>query len=159
MTDGRTTPRGLAEIGAVVIGTGFIGTVHVEALRRIGVQVRGVLGSSPDRGAMRAAQLGVARAYPSLDAVLADPAVDVVHVASPNNLHVPQASAILAGHIRGAKQPDTGLLPLLDGARQILLIFEGDHRRNRAYIPEIKLNQIRIRINRCLTRACRRPRR
>ena len=32
----------IAEIGAAVIGTGFIGTVHVEALRRIGVQVRGV---------------------------------------------------------------------------------------------------------------------
>ena len=34
---------GIADIGAAVIGTGFIGTVHVEALRRIGVQVRGVL--------------------------------------------------------------------------------------------------------------------
>ncbi|HEX7473595.1 MAG TPA: Gfo/Idh/MocA family oxidoreductase [Candidatus Limnocylindrales bacterium] len=86
----------VADIGAVVIGTGFIGTVHVEALRRIGVQVRGVLGSSPERGEQRAAQLGVARAYPSLEAVLADPAVDVVHVTSPNHLHVPQASAILA---------------------------------------------------------------
>ena len=43
--------RSIADIGAAVIGTGFIGTVHVEALRRIGVQVRGVLGSSPERGA------------------------------------------------------------------------------------------------------------
>jgi predicted dehydrogenase len=86
----------VADIRAVVIGTGFIGTVHVEALRRIGVQVRGVLGSTPDRGELRATQLGVARAYPSLEAVLADPEVDVVHVTSPNNLHVPQASAILA---------------------------------------------------------------
>jgi predicted dehydrogenase len=86
----------VADIRAAVIGTGFIGTVHVEALRRIGVQVRGVLGSSPERGDMRAAQLGVARAYPSLDALLADPDVDVVHVTSPNNLHVPQATAVLA---------------------------------------------------------------
>jgi predicted dehydrogenase len=85
----------VADIGAAVIGTGFIGTVHVEALRRIGVQVRGVLGSSPKRGETRADQLGVARAYPSLDDVLADPAVDVVHVTSPNHLHVPQATAIL----------------------------------------------------------------
>ena len=44
---------GIADIGAAVIGTGFIGTVHVEALRRIGVQVRGVLGSTPERGARR----------------------------------------------------------------------------------------------------------
>ena len=43
----------ISEIGAAVIGTGFIGTVHVEQLRRIGVQVRGVLGSTPERGAAR----------------------------------------------------------------------------------------------------------
>jgi predicted dehydrogenase len=93
----ETTPgMRLAEIGAAVIGTGFIGTVHVEALRRIGVQVRGVLGSTPERGAARALTLGVPQAYESLDALLADPAVDVVHVTSPNHLHVSQASAVLA---------------------------------------------------------------
>ena len=79
-----------------VIGTGFIGTVHVEALRKIGVQVRGVLGSTPERGARRADALGVAHAYASLNEILADPDVDVVHVTSPNHLHVPQASAILS---------------------------------------------------------------
>ncbi|MDQ6795410.1 MAG: Gfo/Idh/MocA family oxidoreductase [Chloroflexota bacterium] len=87
---------GLADIGAAVIGTGFIGTVHVEALRRIGVQVRGVLGSTPERGAARAEALGVRRAYGSLDELLADPAVGVVHVTSPNHLHAPQATAIMA---------------------------------------------------------------
>jgi len=86
---------GIADIRAAVIGTGFIGTVHVESLRRIGVQVRGVLGSTPDRGAARAAALGVGHAYPSLDAILDDAAIDVVHVTSPNHLHVPQARAIL----------------------------------------------------------------
>ena len=86
----------IADVGAAVIGTGFIGTVHVEALRRIGVQVRGVLGSSPERGAARAVALGVARAYDSLDDLLADPAVQVVHVTSPNDLHVSQTMAILA---------------------------------------------------------------
>ena len=86
----------IADIGAAVIGTGFIGTVHVEALRRIGVQVRGVLGSSPERGAVRAEALGVPRAYASLDDLLADPTVQVVHVTSPNDLHVSQTKAILA---------------------------------------------------------------
>jgi len=84
-----------SRIGAAVIGTGFIGTVHVEALRRIGVDVRGVLGSSPERGAARAAALGVRQAYPSLDALLADPTVQVVHVTSPNQFHVPQTRRIL----------------------------------------------------------------
>ena len=88
--------RRIADVGAAVIGTGFIGTVHVEELRRIGVNVRGVLGSTPERGAARAEALGVGHAYPSLDAILDDPAIDVVHVTSPNNLHVPQARAILA---------------------------------------------------------------
>src|SRR5262245_39654387 len=87
---------GIADIRAAVIGTGFIGTVHVEALRRIGVQVRGVLGSTPERGAARAAALGVDHAYPSLEAILDDPEDDVVHVTAPNHLHVPQARAILA---------------------------------------------------------------
>jgi predicted dehydrogenase len=85
----------IADIGAAVIGTGFIGTVHVEALRRIGVQVRGVLGSSPERGQARADTLGVARAYDSIEALLADDTVDVVHVTSPNDLHVSQARAVL----------------------------------------------------------------
>ena len=88
--------RRIADIGAAVIGTGFIGTVHVEALRRIGVQVRGVLGSTPERGAARAEALGVPMAYPSLEALLDDPAVDAVHVTSPNDLHLPQAKAVLA---------------------------------------------------------------
>jgi predicted dehydrogenase len=85
----------LADIGAAVIGTGFIGTVHVEALRRIGVQVRGVLGSTAERGAARAESLNVAKAYRDLDDLLADPTVHVVHVTSPNDLHVDQAAAAL----------------------------------------------------------------
>jgi predicted dehydrogenase len=85
----------LASIGAAVIGTGFIGTVHVEALRRIGVDVRGVLGSTAERGAARADALGVRKAYASLDDLLADESVSVVHVTSPNDLHVSQSRAVL----------------------------------------------------------------
>ena len=55
--------RPVSDIGAAVIGSGFIGTVHVEALRRLGVTVHGILGSSPERAAKRASQLGVPRAY------------------------------------------------------------------------------------------------
>jgi predicted dehydrogenase len=60
------------------------------------VQVRGVLGSTPERGRKRADALGVVRAYESLDDLLADDTVDVVHVTSPNDLHVVQTRAILA---------------------------------------------------------------
>jgi predicted dehydrogenase len=91
-------PRALSSIGAAVIGSGFIGTVHIEALRRIGVQVHGLLGSTPERGTERAQLLGVPRAYGSLDDLLADPAVDVVHVTSPNHLHFPQTKQVLAAN-------------------------------------------------------------
>ncbi len=85
-----------ARIGTAVIGTGFIGTVHAQALRRLGVQLRGVLGSTPERGAERAAAIGVPYAYADLDALLADDSVDVVHVTSPNHAHFAQVKAILA---------------------------------------------------------------
>ena len=79
-----------------MIGSGFIGTVHIEALRRLGVQVRGILGSTPDRTAARAEQLGISQAYGSLPELLDDDAVEVVHVTSPNHLHHPQVREILA---------------------------------------------------------------
>ena len=85
-----------SDIGAAVIGSGFIGTVHIEALRRIGVRVTGLLESSPELGARRAAELGLPRAYEGLAELLADDAVRVVHVTSPNELHHPQVKAILA---------------------------------------------------------------
>lgn len=83
-------------VTAAVIGTGFIGTVHIDALRRMGVPVAGVLGSSAARGAARARSLGIARAYADLDDLLSDATVDVVHVTSPNHAHFDQVMAILA---------------------------------------------------------------
>lgn len=85
-----------SDIGAAVIGSGFIGSVHIEALRRIGVRVAGLLEASPALGEQRAEELGLPRSYESLDALLADDAVQVVHVTSPNELHHPQVRQILA---------------------------------------------------------------
>jgi len=85
-----------SDIGTAVIGSGFIGTVHIEALRRIGVHVTGLLEASPGLGERRAEELGLARAYGSLAELLADDAVQVVHVTSPNELHHPQVKEILA---------------------------------------------------------------
>jgi predicted dehydrogenase len=90
--------RPLSDIGAAVIGSGFIGTVHIEGLRRIGVKVQGLLGSSPERGQERADLLGVPKAYASLEDLLNDSAVEVVHVTSPNHLHHPQVKQILAAN-------------------------------------------------------------
>ncbi|MBP1705398.1 MAG: Gfo/Idh/MocA family oxidoreductase [Chloroflexi bacterium] len=85
-----------SDIGTAVIGSGFIGTVHVEALRRIGVRVTGLLEATPELGERRAAALGLPRAYSALAELLADESVQVVHVTSPNELHHPQVKQILA---------------------------------------------------------------
>src|SRR6202030_777489 len=89
-------PRPITEIGAAVVGTGFIGEVHVEALRRLGIQVRGVVGSSHARAVERAAAVRLPPAYETFEAMLADPRVDVVHITSPNHLHYSHAKAALA---------------------------------------------------------------
>ena len=77
---------------AGVVGTGFIGVVHVDALRRIGVEIAGVVGSSVERAAAK----GIAPAYPSYEALLEDASVDVVHLTTPNDLHYTQAKQALA---------------------------------------------------------------
>lgn len=82
-------------ISAVIVGTGFIGPIHVEALRRLGIAVRGVLGSSPEKSRASAAALGLERGYDDFAGVLADPAVTVVHLATPNRHHRAQVLAAL----------------------------------------------------------------
>ncbi len=80
---------------AAVIGGGFIGPVHVEALRRIGVDVVGLLGSSPARAQAMADALAIPRVYADLDDLLGDDRVGAVHVASPNSCHFEQARRVL----------------------------------------------------------------
>jgi predicted dehydrogenase len=83
------------DIRAVVVGTGFVGAAHVEALDRLGVGVVGVVGSSPERARAAATSTPLPDPFESLDAVLDDPTVDVVHVATPNVWHAEQALAAI----------------------------------------------------------------
>ncbi len=70
-----------------VTGTGFIGPVHVEALRRLGIRVKGILGSSPGKSEIAARELGLAVGYANYEQILSDPEVDVVHITTPNRWH------------------------------------------------------------------------
>jgi predicted dehydrogenase len=88
--------KALRDIRAAVAGTGFIGVVHVEALRRLGIEVTGVVGSTPERAAEKARAENLPDPYPSFEAMLADDRVDVVHLATPNHLHDEQVRATLA---------------------------------------------------------------
>ena len=83
------------DIGAAVIGAGFIGPVHVEALQRLGVPVVGILGATPEEARGAADKLGLPKAYATLDELLADPAVQVVHITTPNRHHFSMASVAL----------------------------------------------------------------
>lgn len=92
------TPKPIADLQVAVVGTGFIGPAHIEALRRLGIQVAGILGSSPQKTAQKAADLHLEKAYKTYDDLLVDQEVDVVHLTTPNYLHHEQAKqALLAG--------------------------------------------------------------
>lgn len=80
---------------AAVIGSGFIGPVHVEGLRRAGVPVIGILDATPERSRQAADALGLSRAYGDLDELLGDSQVQSVHIAVPNRLHYEMATKAL----------------------------------------------------------------
>ena len=86
----------MSHLGSAVVGTGFIGPVHVEALRRLGRPVVGILASSPEKSRAAAHALGIPRAYDRYDDLLADPEAAVVHITSPNRLHFEQCRRALA---------------------------------------------------------------
>jgi predicted dehydrogenase len=83
-------------IATALVGTGFIGPVHLEALRRLGRPIAGVLASTPDKSRQAAASLGIARGYADFAELLADPQAGVVHIASPNRWHYQQSRQALA---------------------------------------------------------------
>ena len=82
-------------IGVGVAGTGFIGPAHIEALRRNGIQVVGLAENTREKAEEKAAELGIPRIYGSLDEMLADTDINVVHLATPNYLHHAHAKAAL----------------------------------------------------------------
>ena len=87
-----------SEMHVGLIGAGFIGPAHVEALRRWGIEVVALAEINPEGAAERARQLRIPRWYASAEELLADPGINVVHITSPNHMHYPQAkAALLAG--------------------------------------------------------------
>lgn len=89
-------PRMDRELRVGIAGTGFIGSVHARAARLAGARLVGVAASSAAGSAQAAAALGAERGYPTSEALAADPDIDVLHVCTPNHLHVPLTEAALA---------------------------------------------------------------
>ena len=83
-------------IGMGLVGPGFVGAHHIDAVRRLGFVDVVAVASSSDRSARaKADALGVPKAYASYEALAADPDVHVVHNTTPNHLHVPVIMAAL----------------------------------------------------------------
>src|SRR4051794_9343846 len=92
-----------------VVGIGFIGAAHVDAIRRVPyAEVLAVASSTLERARRHADDLGIERAYGDYRELLADPDVDVVHNCTPNALHFPINRATLeAGKACFSEKPLT----------------------------------------------------
>jgi predicted dehydrogenase len=87
----------MTRIGMGLIGPGFVGAHHIDAVRRLGfVDVVAIAASSERSARTKADALGVDRAYGGYEQLIDDPRVDVVHVTTPNYLHAPMIRAALA---------------------------------------------------------------
>jgi predicted dehydrogenase len=81
-------------IRTAVIGTGFMGRTHLEALRRVEhVDVVEVAATSPDKARTAAAGYNVLNATGDWHDVIADPSIDAVHITTPNDSHFAIAKA------------------------------------------------------------------
>jgi predicted dehydrogenase len=84
------------KLKAAVFGTGFMGRVHTEGIRRLGnVEVIGVAARTAETARKFAEALNIERATADYHELLADPTLDAVHICTPNELHFPMAKAAL----------------------------------------------------------------
>jgi predicted dehydrogenase len=96
LEDEGTNRMGSAVVRAGVVGVGFVGRIHARSARLAGGRLVGVVASSPERSDAAARELAAERAFATADELIASDDVDVVHICTPNNLHLPIALAALA---------------------------------------------------------------
>ena len=88
----------MSQLGIGFVGGGFMAEVHSRAARSTRARLVGIVSSSPARSTAAAQNLGIDAAYDSVEQLLNDPAVDVVHIVTPNATHRDLAlAAIRAG--------------------------------------------------------------
>src|SRR5262245_51384877 len=86
----------MTRIGMGLVGPGFVGAHHIDAVRRLGfVDIVGIAASSKASARAKADALGVPKAYGGYEELVSDPDVHVVHNTTPNHLHVPVILAAL----------------------------------------------------------------
>lgn len=72
-----------------IIGVGFIGVSHIEGVRRIGfLELVAVADTNEELAKSKAKEYGIDRCYASIDGLIADPEIQVIHNCTPNHLHL-----------------------------------------------------------------------
>jgi predicted dehydrogenase len=109
----------MKKLRSVVFGTGFMGRVHTEGIRRLGnVEVAAIAASSAEKARKFADELCVEGATGDYHELLADASIDAVHICTPNALHFPMAMAALsAGKHVLCEKP---LATTVDEAKQLV---------------------------------------
>ncbi len=87
--------RSFQDITVGIVGTGFMGVAHTEALRRLGIRIKGIVGSSPQRAHEKAAAANLPPVVDTYELLLADREIEAVHITTPNHLHYAQVVAAL----------------------------------------------------------------
>lgn len=78
----------LKKINVGVIGMGYIGESHIEALRRIGIcNLVAIADTNYELALSKAELYGIEKVYKTVDEILNDDSIDVIHNCTPNFLH------------------------------------------------------------------------
>jgi predicted dehydrogenase len=86
--------RNPKRIRSAVIGTGFMGRVHLEALRRTpNVDVVTIAGTTLEKAKALGAGYGIVNVTDDWREIMTDPDIDAVHITTPNASHFPIAEA------------------------------------------------------------------
>ncbi len=99
----------MPKIKTAIVGTGFMGKVHAENVRRLGyVEVAAIVGSRPETAKKFAESIDVPFATSDLGEVLKNPEIQAVHICTPNVQHFPMAlAAVNAGKAVLCEKPMT----------------------------------------------------
>ena len=109
-----------------ILGTGMIAHMMLPEFQRCdGFRCVAVYSRREETGRALAEEFGIPKVYTDLDALLADPEVEMVYVASPNSIHYRQAkAALLAGKHVLCEKPFT---PTLAEAEELISIAKEKH--------------------------------
>src|SRR5258708_1085419 len=119
----------MQKLKTALFGTVFVGRVHLEGIRRLGyVELYAIGEPQIEKANQLAAEFGVERTEADYHRILEDPAVDAVHICTPNALHFPIAKdALLAGKHVICEKP---LATSIAEARELVKIAKEKKLRN-----------------------------